>query len=325
MTTLLLPPFTARTYAGETDLLAIVELINTCNAIDHLDHVVTVAELQHDLDNPDPDPVDERRLWTDATGRLIGYSRLRLLSATTTAQEGFFNLKVHPEARYQGVEDQILSWVETTLRHVERSPNLPLYLRIGLRESQTEQRAWLEQHGFSVVRCFYRMARSLAEPIPSPQFPVGFTVRSLQPEDVPAWVEMFNQTFIDHWNHHPVAVERRQQWLTHPTYDPELDQVAIAPDGTFAAFCFSLIEPEDNRWTGRQEGWIGDLGTRRGFRRLGLGRAMLLTGMHQLKAKGMDTALLGVDSENPSGALKLYESEGFRRQWSNLAYCRELA
>lgn len=324
MTALLLPPFTARTYAGESDLPAIVELINTCNAIDQLDQVVTIAGLQNDLDNPDPDPVDERRLWTDAEDRLIGYSRLRVLPATTTAQEGFFNIKVHPEARYQGVENQILAWAEATLRDVGRSLHLPLYLRTGARDIQTAQREWLEQHEFSVARCFYRMTRSLADPIPAPQFPTGFTVRSLQPEDMPAWVEMFNQSFIDHWNHHPLTVEQRSRWLTRPDYDPELDQLAIAPDGTFAAFCFNLIDQEENRWTGRQDGWIGDLGTRRGFRRLGLGRAMLLMGMHQLKAKGMDTALLGVDSENPSGALKLYESEGFRRQWCNFAYCKTL-
>ncbi|HEY9615759.1 MAG TPA: GNAT family N-acetyltransferase [Microcoleaceae cyanobacterium] len=324
MTALLLPPFTARPYADETDLPAIVELINACNAIDQLDQVVTVTELQNALDDPEHDLDLELRLWTDAKGRLIGYSRLCLLPATATAQDGFLTMKVHPEARNQGIENQILAWAEATLRDVGRSRSLPLYLRTGARDSQTEQRTWLEQHGFSVARCFYRMARSLADPIPKPQFPAGFTVRSVQLEDVPAWVEMFNQTFIDHWNHHPMTVERRQQWLTHPTYNPELDQVAIAPNGTFAALCLSLIDPADNRWTGRQEGWIGDLGTRRGFRRLGLGRAMLLTGMHQLKANGMDTALLGVDSQNPSGALKLYESEGFQRRWSNFAYCKAL-
>ena len=43
---------------------------------------------------------------------------------------------------------------------------------------------------------------------------------------------MFNQTFIDHWNHHPLTVETRKHWLTDPNYKPELDLVAIAPDGT---------------------------------------------------------------------------------------------
>ncbi len=41
--------------------------------------------------------------------------------------------------------------------------------------------------------------------------------------------------------------------------------------------------------------------TRRGFRRMGLARAMLLAGMRQIKAAGMDTVKLGVDALEPIG------------------------
>ncbi len=116
---------------------------------------------------------------------------------------------------------------------------------------------------------------------------------------------MFNQTFIDHWNYHPLTVETHKHWFTDPNYKPEFDLVAIAPDGTFAAFCFCYINPEENEHFARKEGWIADLGTRRGFRKIGLGRAMLLAGLHQLKAAGMDTAKLGVDADNPNGASRL--------------------
>jgi ribosomal protein S18 acetylase RimI-like enzyme len=71
-----------------------------------------------------------------------------------------------------------------------------------------------------------------------------------------------------------------------------------------------------------QDGWIADLGTRRGFRKMGLGRAMLLTGLHQLRAKGMETALLGVDSENPSSAMGLYESVGFRKRHTIVSHLK---
>lgn len=40
---------------------------------------------------------------------------------------------------------------------------------------------------------------------------------------------------------------------------------------------------------------------------------MLLAGIHQLKAAGMDTAKIYVDVENPTGALRLYESVGFSK------------
>jgi len=137
-------------------------------------------------------------------------------------------------------------------------------------------------------------------------------------------VEMFNQSFIDHWNHHDLTVESYRHWRSDPDYRPELDLIAVATDGTFAAFCYCHINPEDNKRKGRNEGWIGVLGTKRGFRKRGLGRAMLLAGMQRLKAAGVDTARLGVDSENPNGAGQLYESVGFRKLYTRIMYVKDV-
>ncbi len=57
--------------------------------------------------------------------------------------------------------------------------------------------------------------------------------------------------------------------------------------------------------SGRSEGWIELLGTRRGHRKIGLGRALVLAGLQRLKADGVETALLGVDGDNPTGATRL--------------------
>lgn len=64
--------------------------------------------------------------------------------------------------------------------------------------------------------------------------------------------------------------------------------------------------------TGRNEGFVLGLGTHPSFRKQGLGRALLLTGLERLKVAGVDSALISVDAENPSGALRLYEAVGFR-------------
>ena len=103
-------------------------------------------------------------------------------------------------------------------------------------------------------------------------------------------------------------------------YHPEADLIVVAPDGTFAAFCYCAIDPDDNEAHNRKEGWIAVLGTRRGYRKMGLGRAMLLAGMRKIREKGMDTAVLGVDADNPTGALGLYESVGFRKDTTEIAY-----
>jgi ribosomal protein S18 acetylase RimI-like enzyme len=142
--------------------------------------------------------------------------------------------------------------------------------------------------------------------------------------DVEQWIDLFNLSFIDHWNFHPVTVEARRHMLQHPNYLPERDLVALAPDGTFAAFCFCDINTADNERNARNDGWIATLGTRRGYRKIGLGRAMLLAGMHRLKADGVAIAKLGVDAENPTGALGLYESVGFEREMVRIAHGKEV-
>lgn len=55
-----------------------------------------------------------------------------------------------------------------------------------------------------------------------------------------------------------------------------------------------------------------DLAVQQAYRRQGLGRALLLAGMHSLQREGMGWAMLGVDMENLTGALRLSEGAGFR-------------
>ena len=166
-------------------------------------------------------------------------------------------------------------------------------------------------------------ARTLTEPIPEAKFPEGFTLKNIDNEaDPAAWTEMFNQTFIYHWNHQDITVEFVKNKLNNSKYQPELSLVAVSPDGTFAAFCDCQIHPENNELNGRKDGLIYMLGTRRGFRKRGLGRGILLSALKLLKVEGMETAMLYVDADNLSGATRLYESVGFRRVNTQIAYIK---
>jgi ribosomal protein S18 acetylase RimI-like enzyme len=121
-----------------------------------------------------------------------------------------------------------------------------------------------------------------------------------------------------------MTVEQFHYYGNDPDYNPTLDLVAIASDGTFTAFCNAYICCKENRRSGQNEGTITVLGTRRGFRKRGLGRAMLLSGLQRLKAIGTETALLCIDSDNPSGALRLYTSVGFRKLHTTIVYAKEV-
>ena len=71
-------------------------------------------------------------------------------------------------------------------------------------------------------------------------------------------------------------------------------------------------------------GWIGTLGVRPGWRRRGLGLALLQEGFRRFAERGETVAALGVDSENPTGATRLYERAGMRVLWRADVWRKEL-
>lgn len=314
---------TMRPYGGETDLEAIAHLLNTCEEVDRLEKGMSVSELRTEFNAPSVDIGRDVRLWENSDGKSIGFGHL-FVPESGEVVDGWLLYRVHPHFRGKDLEKQIFAWAEETMREVARDRNVQVKLGCSARDDKPYYIDVAINNGFRADRYFYHMNRSLNEAIPEPLFPAGFTLCDAGHQDTEAWVEMFNQTFIDHWNHHDLTLEQAKYTLSKPDYQPELDLVAVAPDRTFAAFCFCKIYLEDNQRSGRNEGWVASLGTRRGFRKMGLARAMLLTGMQRLKAAGMDTAKLGVDTQNPSNALRLYESVGFEKAETWVYYVKDL-
>ncbi len=318
-----------RYYQGERDLEAIAELFQACEIVDRLDEWLSISDLRQDLNAPDLDKERDIRLWQDEDGRVIGFGKLSIKESV----DGYLSFRVHPSLRGEGIEQEIISWGEKRMQEVAKDTSASVKLRSGSRDTQIERMELLESYGFTPKRYFLNMERSLAESFPKPELPVGFTLQSHsypefssklgQRRFLEALVEMYNQTFIDHWNFHELTVDLLENKMSSPDYRQDLNLVALTADGTFAAFCICFILAQNNQRKGTREGRIADLGTRRGFRKRGLGKAMLLSGMERLRDVGMDKVLLGVDAENPSGANRLYESVGFRKVHTNIVYSKE--
>ncbi|MEO5884797.1 MAG: GNAT family N-acetyltransferase, partial [Candidatus Limnocylindrales bacterium] len=80
------------------------------------------------------------------------------------------------------------------------------------------------------------------------------------------------------------------------------------------------IWKDENRELGVARGWLEHISVRRPWRRRGLGRALTAEGLRRLRAAGMTDVMLGVDAENPTGALGLYEDLGFAVHQRAAAY-----
>ncbi|NET38170.1 MAG: GNAT family N-acetyltransferase [Cyanothece sp. SIO1E1] len=232
---------TMRPYQGEADLQPLVELLNTCKVADQIDSTTSINDLRLSFHAPGVNPNRDVRFWEDADGKLIGYSSFGQ-PESEGANDAYLSLSVHPTARNQGLEADMLTWGEARMMAASRSPSPPPLLRTSTRSTNSNRMAFLEQNGYQVDRHFFSMGRSLHEPIPTPCFSTGFTWRPLAgAAEVPAWVDMFNQSFIDHWNYHPLTVERILHWMRSPDYRPDWDWVAVAPNGHSPLFATARL------------------------------------------------------------------------------------
>jgi ribosomal protein S18 acetylase RimI-like enzyme len=280
----------ARDYGGDADLRLMQELAAECWRLQGPFVVAHVGDLpwrmyQH-LDKLSEVRV---RLWLDDGGGVRAWAWL-------WHERGELDFQLHPES--PGLLGAVLEWFESAAQ-----PNEDGLVTAWALEAHEETVAALRAAGYEPGESDWseHMLAPLGPELPEPEVPDGFVLRPVRgDEDVERRVEVHRAAFAPS----RVVPESYRRVMRAWPYHPELDHVAVAPDGSFAAFCLCWLD-EDNR--------VGDLepvGTHPDHRRLGLARAVCLAGLRALHAAGADTALVYSVGESP--ATRLYKSIGFR-------------
>ena len=117
--------------------------------------------------------------------------------------------------------------------------------------------------------------------------------------------EVDAEAFADHWDFTETPFDEWRHWHMEDHFDPTCWFIA---EGVGEIAGISICRPERE---GRPEvGWVDTLAVRRPWRRRGLGLALLLHSFRELRARGRERVGLGVDGENTTGAVRLYERAG---------------
>ncbi|MEW5872177.1 MAG: GNAT family N-acetyltransferase [Chloroflexota bacterium] len=315
-----IPGLAFRGFRGDEDFPKMAAVIQGSKQADQIERVDTAEDIQRNyahLTNCDP---YQDMLFAEIDGEVIGYSRVTWweeLDHTLIYQHFGFLL---PDWRRRGIGRAMLRYNQQRLRQIAagHSSGAQRYFESWAADTEQSATALMLSEGFTAIRHSYTMVRSDLGQVPEAPMPPGLEVRPVAPEHYRAILEASKEAFRDHWGYSETMEPTLEQFLEDPNFDPSLWRVAWQGEQV-AGMVLSYIDPRENAEYNRKRGWTENICVRRPWRKRGLARSLLVQSLVAVRERGMTEAALGVDTQNVSGALHLYESVGFRpvKRFSN--------
>lgn len=292
------PNITNRPYRGPADLDAILDLVRARPRERILDYP-SIADLQELMALPDV--CEQTYLWETADHLLAGFAHLE-------SMQTFASLRFETRRGFDNgeLDEEMLTWGEQ--HFTQDYHGVAVRMSISAHLANRRRVELLERHGFvhgdfEVIK----LERCLADPIPAPSLLPGYTIRSLCGEaEAPAWVTLHRAAF----GTENMTVDYKLSMMRIPDYDPALDLVAVAPDGSLEAYVVGWFNREENQLSGLKLGYTDPIAAHPDHQRKGLSRALLLTALNLLKARGLDVARTSTGSDNLA-LLACAQSVGF--------------
>ncbi len=317
---------TFRGFAGESDypkMLAVIEGSKHVDQVERTDSLEDVQRNYSHLTNCDP---YTDMLFAEMNGEVIGYQRVwwdKLNDGLTLTNScvGF----LLPEWRRKGIGTAMFQYAEDRMRQIAAAHTGPETKVFSMWANGTAEGwvALLESQGYTATRYFFEMTRDINEPLADAPLPAGLQVRPVTEADYRAVYEAHTEAFRDHWGFNEQSFEEFMRWSEEPDFNPNLWKVAWDGD-QIAGQVLNFVNSAENIEYQRKRGYTEAISVRRPWRKRGLARSLVIQSIAMFKEMGMTETALGVDAENPSGALSLYQGLGYKEVRRNMIYRKPL-
>jgi len=274
--------------------------------------------------SPGFDPAEDIRLVFAPNGQMAGY-----IEVWTTAKPPVHPWiwgRVDPDYEDVGIGTWMLNWAEQ--RAVRALKDVPVELRFAprvgtYREAEKPKKLFADL-GYHHIRSSYHMLIEMDALVPEAEFPEGIILRTYNPEtDAEAVYRAQTDSFRDHFGFVEEPFEEGLKRFRHfwesESSDPTLLFLAMAGEeiaGINLCRPYAVDDPDI--------GYVGTLGVRRPWRKRGLGLALLRHSFNEFYRRGKRKVGLGVDAQNLTGALRLYENAGMHVHQAFDLYEKEL-
>lgn len=286
-----------RQYQGASDV-RLLQAFNSA-AIAETDHCgyLHPGDIPHHLfsGNKPFDPSEILTIWEDERGVaawvLVG------------PRHRGYDAQVRPDLRGGVFERQLLQFADRRTPQLMRKHGIEggticadAFRWDTARNRLLTELGWVREEGPPYV-----LNRRPLGSLPAPVLPDGYRIRAARgPEEASALAEMHAAAFPGAaWT---PGLYRR--YMAAPGYAAEREYVVVAHDGTFAAFTVTWHDPVNHA------GLLEPVGVHPDHRRHGLGKAVVLHALHQMKAAGMSHATVANAGINEASRA-LYKACGF--------------
>ena len=275
---------------------------------------------------PGFDPAEDIRLVFAPDGQMAGY--IEVWTTVKPPVHPWIWGRVDPKYEGMGIGTWMLQWGEE--RAMQALRDIPAHLRfaprVGIWRQAEQSKKLFEDMGYRYIRSSYHMLIEMVGPVPEPVWPQGITLRTYNPEtDAEAVYRADLESFRDHFGFVEEPFEEGLKRFKHFWLNDGLDPTLLflAMDGRSAEIAgINLCRPQS--FEDPDVGWVGTLGVRRPWRKRGLGLALLRHSFNEFYRRGKRKVGLGVDAENLTGALRLYENAGMHVQHAFDLYEKEI-
>jgi mycothiol synthase len=258
-----------------------------------------------------------RLLGKQGEAWVVADERARLVGALGISRRGdLFNswIAIAPAHFGRGLDALLLRHAEDRTRSLGGSS-----LHVDTFGENLPARDLYTSSGYAEERRHYLMRIDFAARPHEPEWPAGVVCSTFEPErDAHEFHQVMNEAFDGQWGFRPMQYEEWSRLrLEAPDFDPQI--WLVARDGAEVA---GVLRGDPKRWSC---GWIGMVGVRPRWQRRGIGTALVRQAFRVFYDRGERSVGLGVDTQNPTGATRLYERLGMQVKAEDITYAKVLA
>jgi len=305
---------TFRHFEGDHDLPIVVDVPNRSMAEDGDAFVFTLNDARSEYGTPiNFDPLEDVMI-AELEGKPVGVSSVRWKQKPDGVRLYEHHAHLVPEARLPGLRQSMFLWGEQRLREIAAGHDTPdkKELEVWTKAEMNDWRKLVVANGYRDDWHLFEMKRPNLDDIPDHKLPAGVELRPVTRDNFKVVFEGAREAFLDErsFTEERWGEDAYQRTLENPQLRLDLWQVAWSGEEVVGGVAI-IISEEENAAFNRKRGWTEAVFVRRPWRKQGVARALIASSLRVLKEIGMEEAALGVDTDNPSGALRIYKQMGY--------------